>query len=234
MNTASNGYFVARVLLDLVLEMPRDVDDLLDVAESLQILHHVVDHRLAGDLEHRLGRDVRVRPKPRALPGQRNDDFHGALVPSRPYRSCETHDVVQVRRGHFEHVAVGHRFHLMNGARRDAECLADLELDVDAACRRSSSHAVNQLAGEQVDGLVLHVVVLHGQRLARLDVQNLADVAVGVRPDGLVAPRLGHGFDCLRGRSLSCRMVWRIGEYTGLVAGLTRRWSLSVPGASRP
>ena len=84
MNTRVERVFRARVLLDLLLEMARDVDDLLDVAERLQVFHHVVDHRLAGDLEHRLRRDVRVRTEPRALPRQRNDHLHGALVPSRP------------------------------------------------------------------------------------------------------------------------------------------------------
>ena len=84
MNTAGSGVLRPRVLLDLFLQVAGDVDDLLDVAELLEVLHHVRHHRLAGDLEHRLGREVRVRTEPRALAGQRNDDFHGALVPSRP------------------------------------------------------------------------------------------------------------------------------------------------------
>ena len=70
----------ARVVLDLLLEMAGDVNDLLHVAEPLEIFHHVVDDRLAGDLEHRLGRDVRVRPEARAFARQRNDDFH-IMVP---------------------------------------------------------------------------------------------------------------------------------------------------------
>jgi hypothetical protein len=45
---------LSRVLLDLLLEMPGDVDDLLDGAESPKVLEDVLHHGLAGDLEHRL------------------------------------------------------------------------------------------------------------------------------------------------------------------------------------
>src|ERR1700680_4540476 len=77
----------ARVLLDLLLEMTRDVNDLLDIAQILELVEDVRHHRLAGDLHHRLGREVRVRTKPGALARQRDDHFHGSVVPSRPYLS---------------------------------------------------------------------------------------------------------------------------------------------------
>jgi hypothetical protein len=43
-----------RVVLHLLLQVARHVDDLLDAAEPLEILEDVRHHRLAGDLEHRL------------------------------------------------------------------------------------------------------------------------------------------------------------------------------------
>src|SRR3954471_122716 len=45
-------------------------------------------------------------------------------------------------------------------------------------------------ARQDHDRLVLHPVILERQRLAGVDVEDLADVAVGVRPDQLVAPGL--------------------------------------------
>ena len=74
--------------------------------------------------------------------------------------------------------------------------VAYLEPNIDRlfVVARSLPHAVNQLAGEQIDRLVLDVVVLHGQGLICLDVQDLANVVVGVRPNRLVSPWLGYGF----------------------------------------
>src|SRR5688572_11522418 len=43
-----------------------------------------------------------------------------------------------------------------------------------------------------VDGLVLLVVVLQAQGVPGLDVQNLADVLLGLGPMELVSPRLVH------------------------------------------
>src|SRR5439155_25881963 len=48
----------------------------------------------------------------------------------------------------------------------------------------------DDLAREHVDGLVLTVVVLETQHVAGLDVEDLAHVAIGPRPDQLVPPRL--------------------------------------------
>src|SRR5207248_2615747 len=73
----------------------------------------------------------------------------------------------------------------------DAEGVAGLEAHVLERLR-ALAHPVAQLAGEQVHRLVLPLVVLHGERVAGVDVQDLARVAVGLRPDDLVAPRLRH------------------------------------------
>src|SRR5919109_5383271 len=47
--------------------------------------------------------------------------------PLSPVTVAEPHDVVEVWRGGLEHVAVRHRLHVVNGARRDPERLPDLE-----------------------------------------------------------------------------------------------------------
>src|SRR5881628_2917524 len=56
-------------------------------------------------------------------------------------------------------------------------------------------------AGQDAHRLLLPAVVLEAQRLAGAHVEDLADVAVGARPDGLVPPGLGDvlGPDRARG-----------------------------------
>ena len=41
---------------------------------------------------------------------------------------------------------------------------------------------------KQADGLIFDPVELIAERLAAIDVQNLADIAIGMGPDDLVAP----------------------------------------------
>src|SRR5687768_6341927 len=93
-----------------------------------------------------------------------------------------------MRRRNLEQVAVGDGLHLVNGLRRDAISLPDPEIDGNE--RLSFPDAIDELAGEQVDRLVLDVVILLGQHFSSLDMENLSDVLVGVRPDGFMAPGL--------------------------------------------
>src|SRR5687767_7122366 len=71
-----------------------------------------------------------------------------------PVLVLEAHDVVEVRRGRLEHVAVGDRDHLVDRVRRDAERLAGLEPLVDQLARAVHAalqlHAVGELTGEEV------------------------------------------------------------------------------------
>src|SRR5690606_12276941 len=76
---------VGRVGLDLLLQMSGDEEQLRDV-ESLDAIHHPVHHRAPGNLEHRLGHQVRTRADPGSLPGKRNDDLHAQLLPYRSLR----------------------------------------------------------------------------------------------------------------------------------------------------
>src|SRR5439155_22543232 len=50
----------------------------------------------------------------------------------------------------------------------------------------------DDLAREDVDRLILLIVVRQREHVAGLDMQDLADVAIGLRPDELVAPGLVH------------------------------------------
>src|SRR5262249_20799595 len=52
-----------------------------------------------------------------------------------------------------------------------------------------------QPAAVEKDRLVLEVVVLQAERVAFVDVNQLADVAVGLRPVELVAPRFLHAWN---------------------------------------
>ena len=63
-----------------------------------------------------------------------------------------------------------------------------LDAYLDALRRRSRKET--QCAPQHVNRLVLHVVVLQGERMARLDVQDLAHVVIRLRPDQLMTPRL--------------------------------------------
>src|SRR5438477_4106926 len=93
-------------------------------------------------------------------------------------------------RRHLEHVAIGHRLHLMDRMRRYAVRLAELESDIRwLAVASVLPHPIDDVAGEQIDRLVFHVMVLHRERLTGFDVQDLTDVRVGARPDRLMPPR---------------------------------------------
>src|ERR1035437_4434725 len=96
----------------------------------------------------------------------------------------------------------------MNGSRLVAERLPRLEFD-DLKLRRLCGHgawlsifglrssvfgpnSIDHRATQQVYRLVFVIVVLNRKRMSRLDVQHLAHVQLGVRPDGLVSPRFRH------------------------------------------
>src|SRR6476646_10288535 len=96
----------------------------------------------------------------------------------------------------------------MDGARRDVEALARrhfMLLQLAVLLNREE-----QLARPQEDRLVLLVVVLQAQGVALVDVDDLADVAVGLRPVDLVTPGL---FDARNLRHLlPPRSLWVYGS----------------------
>src|SRR5690349_1627872 len=96
-------------------------------------------------------------------------------------------------RRHLENVAIRNRLHLVNRVRRYAVCVADLKSNVGRlAVRPVLPNTVDDLSCEQIDRLVFHVVILHREGVARVDVQDLADVIVSARPDRFMPPGLGY------------------------------------------
>src|SRR5881392_491004 len=100
----------------------------------------------------------------------------------------EPHHVVDFGSRGLEQVGRHHRLELVD----------HLRLDVDRGSLRHGAldqriallDAQDDLAREHVDRFVLLVVVLQRQDVSGLDVEYLADVAVGSGPDQLVAPGL--------------------------------------------
>src|SRR6476661_4524347 len=111
----------------------------------------------------------------------------------------EPNQVVELRRGRLEHVAVHHRLDLVDQLGRNMDGLAGLErarLEL-----RPGSGPEDELPAQHVHRLVLHVVVLQAQDVTGLHMQDLAHIAVRARPDELVAPgfvhsvrHIGHGY----------------------------------------
>src|SRR6185437_6324705 len=135
-----------------------------------------------------------------------------------PVAVFEPHDVVDLGGGRLEQVGRGHGLELMDQLRLDVERRPLRHGPLDQ--RIALLDAEDDLAREHVDRFVLLVVVLQRQDVSRLDVQDLADVAVGPGPDQLVAPRFLHavredGHETLRTRK--CERGTR-NSHTGLVA----------------
>src|SRR5690606_20955997 len=108
-----------------------------------------------------------------------------------PVAVLQSDHIVEMRSRCLEDVDVGDRFDAMYRVRPDADALAFSELDrlerIDALSD-DESHAATQ----QVHRLILDVVILERERVARVHVQDLADIVFRVGPDQLVSPRLVH------------------------------------------
>ena len=88
--------------------------------------------------------------------------------------------------------------------------LAGAEAALDRASRSGQVRRINS-PDKHVHRLVLAVVILQAQHVAGLDVQDLADVAIGAGPDQLVSPRLVHP-------------VRHLGHWSPFVARARRKW----------
>src|SRR4030095_1078823 len=97
-----------------------------------------------------------------------------------PVAIFQPDDIVELRRGNLEDIAVFDRRHAVNRLGRDVYALAGKHFTF-----RQPAALVNleqQPAGVQVDRLVLDVVVLQAERMAGVDVDQFADVAIGLGP----------------------------------------------------
>src|SRR5262245_14268194 len=114
----------------------------------------------------------------------------------------EPHDVVELYGRDLDQGRVVHAREPVPGQRRDVMRLAGLHDPLDHRralpfCEGLAGLAdlQPQLARLNVDRLVLLLVVLQRQGLARADEEHLARVTVGPGPEQLVPPRLGRLVD---------------------------------------
>src|SRR5918996_2639028 len=110
--------------------------------------------------------------------------------PGAAVRVLEANDVLQLRRGHLEDVAVFERHHAVLHPRADVVALARAHHFLHQAAPLVDDQ--EQLSALDVDRLVLALMKLQRELVALLHVKKLPDVAIGVSPDQLVPPRLLH------------------------------------------
>src|SRR6266536_1679473 len=108
-----------------------------------------------------------------------------------PVGVLQADDVVQFRRRHFDQVAAGVGAHAVTLARTDAirapfgqPHFFHLAIDVDGK---------DHFTPENVEGLVLSFMVLEGEGLARLQMEDFPGITLVLGENQLVPPRLRHG-----------------------------------------
>src|SRR5258708_15975780 len=102
----------------------------------------------------------------------------------------QSHHVIELGGRHLDDVYVRDRYHAMDGVGRTVKHVARPHAQHAKLC--AAAHLEIHFAALDQKCLVLLDVVLARQLLPGLDVENLADVAVGLCPHELVAPRLVH------------------------------------------
>src|SRR5262249_44301808 len=114
--------------------------------------------------------------------------YAGSLLPA--VAILEPDDVVDLRRRHLEDRRVLQRRDAMNGAGPEVERAAGPD-DLGLGDRLTRGCELELgTSGFDVPGLVLDAVELEAERVTRSDEDELADVAIGQRPEQLMAPRL--------------------------------------------
>ena len=114
--------------------------------------------------------------------------LHSALLTLSSVSVLEADDVVRLGCRHLEYVRILDRGHAVHRRRCDVDRVARPHFGAD---QLAVDFPLEQhLAGPHEDRLVLLVVVLQAQRMALVDVDLLADVAIGARPPHFVAPGL--------------------------------------------
>src|SRR5712692_9935795 len=106
-----------------------------------------------------------------------------------PIFILDAYDVVQLRGGGLEHLALLQRVDAVAAACRHAEALPGPRHMLDQGAPVVLEVELHSPV-ENVECLVFTVVVLEGKPLALVDVEDLAGVPVGVRPEQLETPRL--------------------------------------------
>src|SRR5437868_1396415 len=145
-----------------------------------------------------------ARPPPAAGPATQSPRRAGP--PSLPPVSIlEAHHVFELRRARLQDVAIAERDHAVHHPRPDADRLARAQLHL--APPFTAVVLESHRPREQMDGFVLLPVVLEAESVSRGNVENLSYVALRMRPDELIAPRLLHpprGVTHVTGNDLGC------------------------------
>ena len=98
----------------------------------------------------------------------------------------QTDYIVQFGRGHFQDIAVLHRGHSMLHTRVYMEAIAGDESHGGSSVVGLQIHFEN--SGEQVNGLVLHTMILIAQRFSFFNMKNFTDVPLRMGPYELMSP----------------------------------------------
>ncbi len=108
----------------------------------------------------------------------------------------QAHNVVELRRRHFDDVHVRDGDHPMDRVRRAVEGLARSHSD-DPTLRSLADLEVH-FAGFDEERFVFFHVVLPRKALPCRDMKNLSDVTICLRPHDLVAPRFADASHAVR------------------------------------
>src|SRR5688572_10929531 len=113
----------------------------------------------------------------------------------------QTDYIVQFGRGHFQDIAVLHRGHSMLHTRVYMEAIAGDESHGGSSVVGLQIHLEN--SGQQLNGLVLHPMILIDQRFSFFNMKNFTDVPLRMGPYELMSPGfvdyssfVGDGLHC--------------------------------------
>src|SRR4029077_17358380 len=110
-----------------------------------------------------------------------------------PVAVLEAHHVIQFRCRHLRDVGVFHGFHTVNHSRRNVKCLAGTQRQLASLAVLFNSQP--QLPTDNIECFFFHFVVLQTERLAAIDMKNLAGIAISMTEDNLVTPRLRYALN---------------------------------------
>src|ERR671911_1446653 len=98
----------------------------------------------------------------------------------------QTDDIVQFGRGHFQYIAFLYRSHTMLHPRSYMEAIAGDEPHGRSSLVGLQIHFEN--SGQQLNGLVLHTMILIAQRFSLFNMKDFTDVPIRVSPYELMSP----------------------------------------------
>src|SRR3954468_11196354 len=94
-----------------------------------------------------------------------------------PISVLQAHEVVELRRGRLQDIAIHYRLDLVNELRRDVNGFPGLEAPGEKRVPRLSPK--DELALENVHRFILTVVILKTEHMSGLHVKDFSDVPIG-------------------------------------------------------